>query len=313
MAFNLADLIEHTVDAVPDRTALVCGDRQETYAELEERANRLAHHLAAQGVGERDHVAIYSYNSLEFVEAMLAAYKLRAVPINVNYRYVEDELVYLFDNADPVALVYQAEFSPAHRRGAGPAAAAAAPRRRSTTAVGHAERRRRGRLRGGAGRRRRPSATSARATRRRPLHPLHRRHDRLPEGRGVAARGRVAHPRRRHRLRHRRAHRGRVPAVAATPRRPSRAPRLVLAPLMHGAAQWGTLGGLIKGTTTVLLPQVRPARACGRRSAKYGITTIAITGDAMARPLIDALRERDLRHLVARRARPRPPRCSRRS
>ena len=104
MAFNLADMIEHTVDAVPDRTALVCGDRQETFAELEERANRLAHHLAAQGIGERDHIAIYSYNSLEFVEAMLAAYKLRAVPINVNYRYVEEELVYLFDNADAVAV-----------------------------------------------------------------------------------------------------------------------------------------------------------------------------------------------------------------
>ena len=112
MAFNLADMIEHTVDAVPDRVALVCGDRQETFAELEERANRLAHHLAAQGIGERDHIAIYSYNSLEFVEAMLAAYKLRAVPINVNYRYVEEELVYLFDNADAVAVVYQAEFAP---------------------------------------------------------------------------------------------------------------------------------------------------------------------------------------------------------
>ena len=53
MAFNLADLIEHTVDAVPDRTALICGDREETFAELEERANRLAHHLAAHGVGAR--------------------------------------------------------------------------------------------------------------------------------------------------------------------------------------------------------------------------------------------------------------------
>ena len=53
MAFNLADFIEHTVDAVPDRTALICGDRRVTFAELEDRANRLAHHLAAQGVGEQ--------------------------------------------------------------------------------------------------------------------------------------------------------------------------------------------------------------------------------------------------------------------
>ena len=53
MAFNIADLVEHTVDAVPDRTALICGDRRITFAELEERANRLAHHLAAHGVGAR--------------------------------------------------------------------------------------------------------------------------------------------------------------------------------------------------------------------------------------------------------------------
>src|SRR5688572_9532378 len=112
MAFNLADLAEHTVDLLPDRTALICGDRSVTFGELEARANRLAHHLASVGVGERDHVAIYAYNCIEYVEAMLAAYKLRAVPINVNYRYVEDELVYLFDNADVVAAVYQAEFSP---------------------------------------------------------------------------------------------------------------------------------------------------------------------------------------------------------
>ena len=63
-------------------------------------------------MGPRDHVAIYSYNRIEFVEAMLAAFKLRAVPINVNYRYVEDELVYLLDNSDAVALVHEAQFGP---------------------------------------------------------------------------------------------------------------------------------------------------------------------------------------------------------
>ncbi|MCB1027213.1 MAG: AMP-binding protein, partial [Microthrixaceae bacterium] len=111
MAFNLADLAEHTADAVPDRTALICGDRSVTFAELDARANRLAHHLADQGIGERDHVAIYSLNSIEYVEAMLAAYKLRAVPINVNYRYEDDELAYLFGNADVVAVVYQASYA----------------------------------------------------------------------------------------------------------------------------------------------------------------------------------------------------------
>src|SRR4051812_10861603 len=112
MAWNLADLIEHVADAVPDRVAIITGDRQQTYAQLEEHANRLAHHLAANGVQAGDHVGIYGLNSQEFVETMLAAYKLRAVPINVNYRYVEAELRYLFDNADLVALVHDAQFAP---------------------------------------------------------------------------------------------------------------------------------------------------------------------------------------------------------
>ena len=112
MAWNIADLTEHVVDSVPDRIALIVGDRERTYAQLEDNANRLAHYLAAQGIGEGDHVGIYAFNSHEFVETILAAYKLRAVPVNVNYRYVEAELRYLFDNADLVALVHDAQFTP---------------------------------------------------------------------------------------------------------------------------------------------------------------------------------------------------------
>jgi acyl-CoA synthetase (AMP-forming)/AMP-acid ligase II len=112
MAWNIADLTEHIVDSVPDRIALIIADEPRTYAQLEERANRLAHHLAAQGIGPGDHVGIYGFNSHAFVETIFAAYKLRAVPINVNYRYVEAELRYLFDNADLVALVHDAQFAP---------------------------------------------------------------------------------------------------------------------------------------------------------------------------------------------------------
>ena len=68
--------------------------------------------LAAHGVGAGDHVALYLYNSTEYLEGMLAAFKLRAVPINVNYRYVEDELRYLLDDADAVAVIFHREFAP---------------------------------------------------------------------------------------------------------------------------------------------------------------------------------------------------------
>ncbi|MBV8950109.1 MAG: acyl-CoA synthetase [Actinobacteria bacterium] len=112
MEFNLADCFEVVVGAVPDREAVVAGERRLTYAQLDERVNRLAHHLAANGVGAGDHVALYLYNGSEYLESMLAAYKVRAVPINVNYRYVEEELRYVLDDSDAVAVVFHAEFAP---------------------------------------------------------------------------------------------------------------------------------------------------------------------------------------------------------
>ncbi len=112
MSFNLADLFERIVDAVPDREALVAGERRLSYRQLDERANRLAHHLRGQGIGQGDHVGLQLVNGSEYLEGMLAAYKLRAVPINVNYRYVEGELRYLFDDADLVALAVNRTFAP---------------------------------------------------------------------------------------------------------------------------------------------------------------------------------------------------------
>jgi acyl-CoA synthetase (AMP-forming)/AMP-acid ligase II len=110
--YNIADLYEHTVDLVPDREVLVVGEERRTFRELEARANQLAHHLLAQGIEPGDHLGIYGANSVEWIEAALAAYKVRAVPVNVNYRYVEDELSYLFDNADLKALVYDRGLAP---------------------------------------------------------------------------------------------------------------------------------------------------------------------------------------------------------
>ncbi|MDQ4051897.1 MAG: acyl-CoA synthetase [Actinomycetota bacterium] len=112
MALNIADLFEHAVDAAPDNLALKVGDRTITYAGLEAEANRLAHYLSSRGVGPGDHVAVYAKNSIEHVIAVLAVVKIRAVNINVNYRYVEGELNYLFDNADVVALIHERTYAP---------------------------------------------------------------------------------------------------------------------------------------------------------------------------------------------------------
>lgn len=110
--FNLADLFEQSADAFAERECLVANGVRRTYAQLEERANRLAHHLAAHGVGPGDHVGIYAQNCVEWVETLWAVFKIRAVWVNINYRYVEDELRYLFDNADLRALVYAREYAP---------------------------------------------------------------------------------------------------------------------------------------------------------------------------------------------------------
>ncbi|NQX88295.1 MAG: AMP-binding protein, partial [Halioglobus sp.] len=109
--FNIADLFEMVADKVPTRSALVCGEQRATFAELDQRANRLAHYLTSRGVKAGDHVGLYLYNCNEYLEGMLACFKIRAVPINVNYRYVKEELLYIFDNADMVACIHHQEFS----------------------------------------------------------------------------------------------------------------------------------------------------------------------------------------------------------
>jgi acyl-CoA synthetase (AMP-forming)/AMP-acid ligase II len=106
-SFNFADIWEMAAAAVPDREALVVGEQRRTYGQLEERANRLAGHLAGRGLAPGDHVALYMENCAEYVEGMLAAFKLRAVPINVNHRYVAGELSALLDGSDSVAVLTQ--------------------------------------------------------------------------------------------------------------------------------------------------------------------------------------------------------------
>jgi acyl-CoA synthetase (AMP-forming)/AMP-acid ligase II len=111
VALNIADLAEHAIDAVPDRVALISGDEQLTYAQLEEKANRLAHYLIDQGVKKDEKVGLYCRNRIEIVIAMLGIVKAGAILVNVNFRYVEGELKYLFENSDMVALVHERRYA----------------------------------------------------------------------------------------------------------------------------------------------------------------------------------------------------------
>jgi acyl-CoA synthetase (AMP-forming)/AMP-acid ligase II len=285
--WNIADLVEHTADAVPDRIALIVGDRTETYAQLDERANRLAHHLAAHGVGAGDHVGIYGLNSLEFVETILAAYKLRAVPINVNYRYVEAELRYLFDNADLVALVHDAQYAPRIA-----AVRDSLPRLRHLIAIDDGsgnDSREIGSLSyedalGGASPVRDFGPRSdddiyilyTGGTTGMPKGVVWRQEDVIRVlGGGIAFETgeKIADEYRFSRN-----------AAASS----DDGKNIVIAPLMHGAAQWGTFQSLFNGKTLVLMPKF-DADEVWRAIERHRIAGLSITGDAMGRPLAEAL------------------------
>jgi acyl-CoA synthetase (AMP-forming)/AMP-acid ligase II len=111
LTYNLADLWEAVSDRVASREAVVCGDRRLTYAQLEERANRMANHLLAKGVQPGEFVGCYLTNCTEYLEVLLACFKIRAIPVNINYRYVTEELRYLLLDSGLVVLVCNEEFA----------------------------------------------------------------------------------------------------------------------------------------------------------------------------------------------------------
>ncbi|WP_043807379.1 AMP-binding protein [Rhodococcus triatomae] len=113
MQFNLADVFDTVASAVPDRVALTYEGVDYSYAELDAEANRTAHLLARAGIQPGEHVALFLKNSVEHVTSILGSVKIRAVPINVNYRYTHAELEYLFTNSDAVAVVVEL---PEHQR-----------------------------------------------------------------------------------------------------------------------------------------------------------------------------------------------------
>jgi 3-oxocholest-4-en-26-oate---CoA ligase len=287
MAFNIADLIEHSVDLVPERTAVVCDGRRVTYSELEERANRLAHHLAGNGVERGSHVGIYAFNSIEFVEAMFAAFKLRAVPININYRYVTEELRYICDNADLAALVHQRRFAPL--------VAEVLP---ETPLLRHVVV-----IEDGSGEDYETYAGVAYEQALAAASPERDFEERSDDDIYILYTGGTTGMPKGVVWRHEDVWRvlgGGIDVMTgehiedewhqATQGKDGAMVLFPVAPLMHGAGQWGTLRALFEGGTAVLVPKFDPHEVW-RLVETEKVNTVSITGDAMARPMVEALQE----------------------
>ncbi|EHR50502.1 acyl-CoA synthetase (AMP-forming)/AMP-acid ligase II [Saccharomonospora marina XMU15] len=286
MAFNIADLLEHAVDAVPDRTAVICGDRRLTYAQLDERANRLAHHLAGNGVGKGDHIGVYSRNSIEMIETMFAAYKLRAIAININYRYVHGELRYLFTNADLVALVHERQYSD---RVAG--VLPEAPDLKHVVVVEDGSDGNYAAYGGVEYEAAMADSSPERDFDERSSDDLYILYTGGTTGypKGVMWRHEDVW----------RALGGGIDFVTgeyvpdewtlAEQGKQGAMVRLPAAPLIHGAAQWAAFGALFAGGTVVFVPQFDP-HDIWRAVQEHKVNVLTVVGDAMARPLLDAYR-----------------------
>ena len=109
--WNLANVWEPIAAAIPDRPALIRGERVIDWAGFDRRANALARRLLDLGLKQQSKVAAYLYNGPEYLETYYAAFKAGLAPVNTNYRYVADELIYLFDNADAEVVVFHASFA----------------------------------------------------------------------------------------------------------------------------------------------------------------------------------------------------------
>ena len=287
--FNFADLFELAAARVPDRLAVVDRRRRVTFAELEARANRLAHALEGAGVQAGQHVGVFATNCVEWVESMLAVYKIRGSVVNVNFRYVEEELRYLFDNSDMTALVYQREYGPRINaaRDAQPKLqtfiriewggsdaddAALAPLEYEMAMAEHSPEHDFGErsdddvyllYTGG--------------TTGMPKGVMWRQEDvyfALAGGIDVFTLERVASPE--------------TASERIDVAQPSGLVMMPVPPLMHGAGQMGVLRCLFEGATAVITDTF-DADEVWRTVERERVNSLSVTGDAMARPLADSL------------------------
>lgn len=109
--WNYADAWEHIARRLPDAPAQEHLGRVHTWSEFDRRANGVAATLLAAGVGPQDKFAQYLYNDSTYLECVFAAFKIGLVPVNTNYRYTIDELAYIWDNSDAVAVVFHGVFT----------------------------------------------------------------------------------------------------------------------------------------------------------------------------------------------------------
>ncbi len=288
MEYNIADLFESLVDAIPEKEALISAGKRLTYRELDNRANKLAHALSARGIGPGSHVGLYLFNGAEFVEAMLALFKIRAVPINVNYRYVDEELRFLCANADLAGMLFQREFTPRVA-----AIAASVPTLKTFVVVEDGSK----------------VEPTLECTEYETLVATGKDGRDFPERSAddlyvIYTGGTTGMPRGvmwRHEDVLFAGLQGGNPGGAPIEKPEDLAGKvaermalnlLPAAPFMHGAAQWAALIGLFSGGKVILSPgrSFQPKDAC-RLVTEEKVTTMTMVGDAMARPLVDALRE----------------------
>jgi acyl-CoA synthetase (AMP-forming)/AMP-acid ligase II len=271
--FNFADLWELVCAAVPQRTAVVCGERHCSFAELDDRAARLATWMKDRGVGPGTFVGVHMRNAIEYVEATLAAYKLRAVPINVNYRLLEAELVHLYLDSGLVGVIHDRDLATRIHtvqyaapdlswtlcRGAEYAAAivASPPLNPSGGRSGDD-----------------PYVLYTGGTTGKPKGVVWRMEDAffacVGGGDPTANLGHIGRPEQIVE----RIHEGYAFLPAA--------------PLIHAAGMWTTLRWLLAGAKVVLLPNFSPTEIWTAVAVER-VTVMNIVGDAMARPLLDAL------------------------
>jgi acyl-CoA synthetase (AMP-forming)/AMP-acid ligase II len=290
-SYNFADLWEAVWPLVAERDALVCGPQRRTYAELAERANRLAHHLRGAGVGAGDRVGLFLRNDAGYLEAMIAAFSLRAVPVNMNHRYTGEELGFLLADSGATALLVHETLTGAvatvpdgvgHLRSllvlADPDPATVEGDRADlpgavayddALAASSAD----------------PVVTPGRSgddeylmytggTTGRPKGVVWRQEDAFFACIGGGDPMRLVGP---------------VDAPAQLLERIVPAfSFLPLAPLMHAAAQWTTWSWLLAGGKTVLMPGRLDPVAVWQAMVDEGVNSLTVVGDAVGRPLVEA-------------------------